>query len=91
VGFLSASTSLVRFVAAAPSRLERETLAQAVARHAFRGGDPAAGDARQTWGWIAVHDLLQTEFTPADLFFHQYLVRTSRRRSMCSIGSTPSS
>jgi hypothetical protein len=90
VGFLSASTSLVRFVAAA--RLERETLAQAVARHAFRGGDPAAGDTRQTWGWIAVHDLLQTEFTtPADLFFHQYLVRTSRRRSMCSIGSTPSS
>jgi recombination associated protein RdgC len=74
VGFLSASTSLVRFVAAAPSRLEREAIAQAVTRHAFREGDPEAGDPRQAWGWIAVHDPLQTDFTPADLFFHNYLV-----------------
>ncbi len=74
MGFLSASTSLVRFVAAAPSRLEREAIARAVGRHAFRDGDPEAGDARQAWGWIAVHDPLQTEFTPADLFFHHYLV-----------------
>lgn len=74
MGFLSASTSLVRFVAAAPSRLERDAIAQAVTRHAFRDGDPAAGDPRQAWGWIAVHDPLQTDFTPADLFFHQYLV-----------------
>lgn len=74
MGFLSTSTSLVRFVAAAPSRLERESIAQAVTRHAFRDSDPAVGDARQAWGWIAMHDPLQVEFTPADLFFHQYLV-----------------
>ena len=74
MGFLSASTSVVRFLAAAPSRLERETIAHAVTRHAFREGDPGAGDARQAWGWIAMHDPLQTEFTPADLFFHHYLV-----------------
>jgi hypothetical protein len=74
VGFLSASTSLVRFAAAAPSRLERDAIAHAVTRHAFREGDSEAGDARQAWGWIAVHDPLQTEFTATDLFFHQYLV-----------------
>jgi hypothetical protein len=55
VGFLSASTSLVRFAAAAPSRLERDAIARAVTRHAFHEGDPEAGDARQAWGWIAVH------------------------------------
>ena len=74
MGFLSASTSLVRFLAAAPSRLERDAIAHAVTRHAFRDGDQEVGDARQAWGWIAMHDPLQIEFTPADLFFHQYLV-----------------
>jgi recombination associated protein RdgC len=74
VGFLSASTSLVRFVAAAPSRLEREAIARAVTRYAFQEGEPDGGGAPQAWGWIAVHEPLQTEFTPADLFFHHYLV-----------------
>jgi hypothetical protein len=72
VGFLSASTSVVRFVAAAPSRVEREAIAQAVTRHAFREAE--LGDPRYTSGWIAMHDPLLTTFTPADLFFHQYLV-----------------
>ena len=74
MGFLSASTSVVRFVATAPSRIEREAIAQAVTRHAFRESDPEMGDPRQAWGWIAIHDPLLTTFTPADLFFHHYLV-----------------
>ncbi len=82
MGFLSASTSVVRFVAAAPSRLERERIAQAVSRHAFRDSEPGSGEARQAsgqaWGWIAMHDPLQTQFTPADLFFHHYLVLAFR-------------
>jgi DNA recombination-dependent growth factor C len=72
VGFLSASTSVVRFVAAAPSRVEREAIAQAVTRHAFREAE--VGDPRYTSGWITMHDPLLTTFTPTDLFFHQYLV-----------------
>src|SRR4029453_5940649 len=73
-GFPPASTALVRFAAAAPARLEREAIALAVTRHAFREGDPEAGDARQAGGWIAVHDPLQRGFTAPDLFFHQYPV-----------------
>lgn len=74
MGFLSASTSVVRFVAVAPSRIEREAIAKAVARHAFRDSDAEIGDARQAFGWYTIHDPLVTEFTPADLFFHHYLV-----------------
>jgi recombination associated protein RdgC len=74
VGFLSASTSVVRFVATAPTAMEREKIAIAVARRAFRDGDPEVGDARQVWGWVTIHDPLLTAFTPADLFFHHYLV-----------------
>jgi DNA recombination-dependent growth factor C len=74
VGFLSASTSVVRFLATAPSRLERETIARAVSKHAFRETEPGIGDVRQSWGWVAIHDPLLTTFTPGDLFFHHYLV-----------------
>lgn len=74
MGFLSPSTSVIRFVAAAPSRLERESIARAVTRHAFREPATEIGEPRHTWGWITVHDPLLTTFTPADLFFHDYLV-----------------
>jgi DNA recombination-dependent growth factor C len=74
VGFLSASSSVVRFVAAAPARMERDAIALAVARHAFRESDPEVGDPRQAWGWVTIHDPLSVAFQPSDLFFHHYLV-----------------
>ena len=74
MGFLSASTSVVRYVAIAPARMERETIAKAVTKRAFRESDPDVGDPRQAWGWVTIHDPLLTSFTPADLFFHHYLV-----------------
>ena len=74
VGFLSASTSVVRFVASAPTRMDRDAIARAVTAHAFRESDPEVGDPRQAWGWITIHDPLATTFTPADLFFHHYVV-----------------
>jgi recombination associated protein RdgC len=77
VGFLSASTSVVRFVAVAPTTMEREKIAKAVTKRAFRESDDV-GDPRQSWGWIAIHDPLLTTFTPADLFFHHYLVLAFR-------------
>ena len=73
MGFLSASTSVVRFVAAAPARLDREAIARAVERRAFREPELDAGDPREAWGWVAMHDPLATTFTPADLFFQHYL------------------
>jgi hypothetical protein len=74
VGFLSASTSVVRYVAVAPARMERDAIAKAVTKRAFRESDPELGDPRQAWGWVTIHDPLLTSFTPADLFFHHYLV-----------------
>ena len=74
MGFLSASTSVVRFIATAPTTMERNAIARAVSKRAFRESDPDLGDPRQAWGWITIHDPLLTAFTPADLFFHHYLV-----------------
>jgi DNA recombination-dependent growth factor C len=74
VGFLSASTSVVRFVVVASSRMDRSEITKAVTKRAFRETDPEVGDPRQAWGWVAIHDPLLTVFTPADLFFHHYLV-----------------
>ncbi|MGH7895787.1 MAG: hypothetical protein ACREQL_14035 [Candidatus Binatia bacterium] len=74
MGLLSASTSVVRFIADAPARMERGAIAEAVTRRAFRETDPDLGDPRQAWGWVAIHDPLATTFTPSDLFFHHYLV-----------------
>jgi len=74
VGFLSASTSVVRFVATAPAKMERGAIATAVTKRAFRETEPEFGDSKQSWGWVTIHDPLLTTFTPADLFFHHYLV-----------------
>jgi recombination associated protein RdgC len=74
VGFLSASSSVVRYLAVAPARMERDAIAKAVTKRAFRESDPEIGDPRQAWGWVTIHDPLLTSFTPADLFFHHYLV-----------------
>jgi len=78
VGFLSASTAVVRLVAAPPPRLDREAIARAVTRRAFQEIDEAsaeAGDVRAARaGWVGIHDPLATDLSPADLFFQQYLV-----------------
>lgn len=73
MGFLASSSSIVRFIAPPPRRLDREAVAAAVRRRAFRelgddGGTPHA------WGWVGVHDPLATELTPTDLFFQHFLV-----------------
>jgi DNA recombination-dependent growth factor C len=74
MGLLSASSTVVRFVAQAPARLDREAFARAVSKRAFRELDPAGGDASQACGWVGIHDPLATTFTPADLFFQHHLV-----------------
>ena len=54
--------------------MEREAIAKAVTKRAFRESDPEIGDPRHAWGWVGIHDPLATAFTAADLFFHHYLV-----------------
>ena len=74
VGVLSASTSVVRLIAAPPTRIQRDALAAAVSRRAFREPELDLGDRRETSGWVGIHDPLVTELSVADLFFQHYLV-----------------
>jgi hypothetical protein len=73
VGFLSASSTVVRFVAQPPSHLDRDAVARTVTRRAFREHDDGDGPP-QSFGWVDIHDPLSTELGPADLFFQHYLV-----------------
>ena len=73
VGVLSASTSVVRLVAAAPKRVQREALAAAVSKHAFND-DLEVGDRKESYGWVGIHDPLVTDLGPADIFFQHYVV-----------------
>jgi hypothetical protein len=74
VGVLSASSSVVRLVAAPPKRVQREALAAAVCRRAFRDLELDVGERPESSGWVGIHDPLVTELGPADLFFQHYLV-----------------
>ena len=74
MGVLSASTSVVRLVAAPPARLQREAIAAAVSRRAFRDLELDIGERHENSGWVGIHDPLVTELGPADLFFQHYLV-----------------
>jgi len=74
MGLLSASTTVVRFAAEPPSKLDRDAVARTVTRHAFRDADVEAGADAQSAGWVGVHDPLSVKFTPGDLFFQRYLV-----------------
>ena len=74
MGILSASTSVVRLVAAPPKRIQRETLAAAVSRRAFHDLELDVGERHESSGWVGIHDPLVTELGPADLFFQHYLV-----------------
>jgi len=73
VGLLSASSTIVRYVAAPPASLDRKAVARAVARRVFRDFDPENAEASHAFGWVAIHDPLATDLGPADLFFQQYL------------------
>lgn len=64
---------MARFVAPAPSHLDREAIARAVTRRAFRELDDDRGDVSEAAGWVAVHDPLETTLSPSDLFFQHYL------------------
>lgn len=71
MGLLSPTSSILRFTAKPPARIERSAFAEAVNRHRFRelNGD----GSQQTCGWIDIHDPLAPQLTPADLFFQHYL------------------
>jgi hypothetical protein len=74
VGFLSSSSAVVRFVAAPPARVDREAIAAAVTRRAFRELDGEGGAGGTAAGWVGAHDPLATSFDPTDLFFQHWLV-----------------
>jgi recombination associated protein RdgC len=73
VGFLSASSTVVRFIAEPPSSIDRDAVARAVTRRSFRDNDDGEGSP-QSFGWVDIHDPLSTTLGPADLFFQQFLV-----------------
>jgi DNA recombination-dependent growth factor C len=74
MGFLSASSSIVRFDARPPGRIDRDTLCEAVNRRAFREHDEDGLPKQEAFGWTAIHDPLVTEVEPSDIFFQQYVV-----------------
>jgi recombination associated protein RdgC len=73
VGLLGASSSIVRYTAPVPPRLDRVAVAQAVVRRAFRDLD-ADGGAPQAFGWVGAHDPLATDLAPEDLFLQHHLL-----------------
>ena len=74
MGFLSASSSIVRFDARPPGRIDRDALCEAVNRRAFREHDEDGLPKQEAFGWTAIHDPLVTEVEPSDIFFQQYVV-----------------
>lgn len=74
MGFLSASSSIVRFDARPPGRIDRDVLCEAVNRRAFREHDEDGLPKQEAFGWVAIHDPLVTEVEPSDIFFQQYVV-----------------
>lgn len=74
MGFLSASSSIVRFHAKPPAKIDRDAVARAVEERAFREHDEDGLPKTEAFGWVAIHDPLVTSFDATDLFFQQYLV-----------------
>jgi hypothetical protein len=74
MGFLSATSTIVRLHARPPKNLDRLAIAGAVSERAFRDHDDDGMPRAEAAGWVAIHDPLVTEFDPSDLFFQQYLV-----------------
>ena len=74
MGFLSATSSIVRLHATPPKNINRVAIAESVSKGAFRDHDDFGMPKTQASGWVAIHDPMQTEFDSSDLFFQQYLV-----------------
>lgn len=74
MGFLSASSTIVRLHATPPKNIDRLAIANAVCRGAFREHDELGIPRAEASGWVAIHDPMVTELAPSDLFFQQYLV-----------------
>jgi len=74
MGFLSATSSIVRLHAKPPKKIDRLAVANAVSERAFRERDEDGLPKAETFGWVAIHDPLVTDFEASDLFFQQYLV-----------------
>ncbi len=74
MGFLSATSSIVRLHAKPPKKIDRDAIAAAVAEGRFRDQDDFGMPKAEAFGWVAMHDPLVTEFDASDLFFQQYLV-----------------
>lgn len=74
MGFLSAASSIVRFHAKPPTKIDRSAVAAAVSERAFRERDEDGLPKAESFGWVAIHDPLVTDFEASDLFFQQYLV-----------------
>ncbi|HEY8516913.1 MAG TPA: recombination-associated protein RdgC [Candidatus Binatia bacterium] len=84
MGFLSASSSIVRFAAPAPKHLDREALCRAINQRAFREHDEDGLPKTEAFGWVAIHDPLVVELETSDVFFQQYVVlgfRYDRRKA----------
>ena len=72
MGFLSASSSIVRFDAQPAAKIDRDAFCQAVNRRAFREHDEDGLPKQETFGWVAIHDPLVVDLVPSDIFFQQY-------------------
>jgi len=74
MALLSRSTTVVRFLAPVPARVDREAMARAIVRRGFQEPEGEGHEAQQWCGWVGVHDPLATDLEPTDLFFQQYLL-----------------
>lgn len=74
MGFLAGSSSIVRFHADVPPRIDREKVCAAIRRDAFREHDEDGLPRPESFGWVAIHDPLVVEVEAHDVFFQQYLV-----------------
>ena len=74
MGFLSASSTIVRLHAAPPAKVDRETVLAGVSRRAFREESDTGLPHEEVFGWVDIHDPMETRFDTTDLFFQQYLL-----------------
>jgi recombination associated protein RdgC len=74
MGFLSGSSTIVRFLAPPPAALDREQLCRALNRRTFREHDEHGLPAAEAFGWTAIHDPLVVHLEASDVFFQQYVV-----------------
>jgi hypothetical protein len=74
MGFLSASSTIVRLHAPPPAKPDRSAMVDAIARHAFQEDDETGLHREEASGWVAIHDPMVTYFDTTDVFFQQYLL-----------------